>query len=30
VLDRIKACQWIRFIRQIKVWIKQYNIISWC
>jgi len=27
VLNRIKACQ-IRFISQIKVWIKNYNIIG--
>jgi len=31
VLNRIKACHWdYRFIRQIKVWIKHYDIIRRC
>ena len=29
VLNRIKTCEWIRFICLLKVWIKQYNIMLW-
>jgi len=29
VLNRNKTVNEIRFIRQLKVWIKHYNIIPW-
>jgi len=29
-LNRMIPVDEIRFIRQIKVWIKHYNIIRWC